>query len=240
MYPFDQLRDAWDAVYASVASVVPSSPPANRWDVDPHATWLDPTLQIGMTCGWPLIMSLRDQVRVVGTFAYELDGTASHLYRSMIVARHAAPLQSFAGATAAINSVESLSGNVSLCTAFGVGRNEWPGPVVWSGAHVNSIAALRRGDADIASVDALSYAYIARDEPALVSGLHVVGRGPAVPCLPFIVNGGATDAELAQWRAGFQHAATDPALGAVRRTLRIRRFVPLDLRDYDDALAPLR
>lgn len=239
MYPFPELRAGWEAVYEVAAAGIPGAPGGLDWDLDPHESWLDPAMQVAMTCGWPLVTLLGDRVRVVGAFGYVLDGASSHLYCSVVIARSDAASPSTA-AVAAINSPESLSGNISLCVSFGVGPKDWPGPVVWTGAHVNSIGAVRSGVADVASIDAVSWAVLEREHPATLAGLTVVGRGPAVPCLPFIVNAATSDASLAAWRAGFARAAAEPSLAGVRRDLLVGGFVPLDLADYEAALAPFR
>src|SRR5947199_390514 len=90
---------------------------------------------------------------------------------------------------------------------------------------------VRRGDAEIASIDAVTWAYLSRDDPDAVSGLIVVDRGPLVPTLPLIVTAAASDERVAQWRRALADATND--------TLLIRGFVPLDLGDYDTALGAL-
>ena len=250
MYPVDGLRPGGDDLYAAVAERVgrvgprvPSSP--MRWDLDQHATWLDPAMVAGMACGWPLITALRDQVRVVGTFAYALDDVVSHLYRSRIIARADAGLSSIdavdpSTVTAALNSSDSLSGCISLLASVGRGHRQWPGQVEWTGAHVLSIDAVRSGRADIASIDGLTWAFLARDEPHALDGLITIGRGPLVPCLPIIVNRTTTDDELATWRDALVETVRDPAMVLVRETLMIRDFVPLEYSGYVDALRDLQ
>ena len=95
-----------------------------------------------------------------------------------------------------------------------------------------SIDAVREGSADVASIDAVTFALLGDLHPDRVRGLTVIGRGPLVPCLPLIVHGTATDGEVATWRAAFAEACNDPATAAIRRRLRIRDFVAFDDRDY--------
>jgi ABC-type phosphate/phosphonate transport system substrate-binding protein len=235
MYPFDTLRSAWEHLYGAAAREVPGAPPGLRWDVDPHGAWLDPRLALAMSCGWPLVTALRDDVRTVGTFEFELDGAVSHLYRSVVVAREELSLSSLGEGTAAVNSEDSLSGHISLVAALG----ESVRPVVWTGAHVRSIEAVRSGLADVASIDALTWAYVGREDPASLEGLVVIGRGPAVPALPLIVPLAAGREAVELWRVAFARVAVDPSLKAVLDTLLIRGFAPLDTADYDAALVGL-
>jgi ABC-type phosphate/phosphonate transport system substrate-binding protein len=110
---------------------------------------------------------------------------------------------------------------------------------VLTGSHLASIDAVRGGSADVASIDALSWAYQQRLDPDRLDGLVVVERGPLVPCLPLIVGGEADDALVAAWRSAFSAAMSNPSLARARSLLLIEGFVPLDLADYQSALATL-
>ena len=244
MYPFPKLRPAWERLFAAVADRVRTkgfaAPSALRWDIDPHESWLHPELTVGMTCGWPLVTALRDKVRVVGTFAYSQEHAPEpHLYRTTIVSREEPSHCGLAGGRAAINSDDSLSGNISLLEVYGCGAS-WPGEVVATGTHVRSLEAVRSGAADVASIDGVTWLYQQRDEAASVDGLHVVARGPWVPGLPVILPAAASDAALEAWRDAFRRVVADPALAHVMDDLLIVDFVALDLADYDAALADMQ
>ncbi|CAB4885424.1 unannotated protein [freshwater metagenome] len=243
MYPLSGLRDAWGDLYRTAAAAVavefPETPTELRWDVDAHQSWLDPDMALSQTCGWPLVTVLSQHVRVLGSFVHVLDGRPAYTYRSVIIAREAQPLCDLARSRAAINSDDSLSGLVSLLDAFGVRQPHWPDEVTWTGSHMASIAAVRDRDADVASIDALTWAYLQRLAPGELAGLVVVGRGPEVPCLPLVVPGHATDRLVTLWRAALTSAVGDPQLAGQLDTLLISGFQPLDLQDYETALAPL-
>lgn len=239
MYPFEGLRGAWDALYRSVAAGVPGAPSDLRWDVDAHESWLDPRMALSQACGWPLVTVLRERVRVVGTFVVELDGEASHRYRSVIVARHGADISSLAHGRAAVNSDDSLSGFISLLDAFATTVPAWPAEVTWTGSHLASIDAVRSGRSDVASIDALTWGYLRRLAPELLEGLEVVARGPLVPCLPVILPAATSPGTFAAWRSSFAAAMMDPDLRDTLDTLLISGFQPLDIEDYEAALASL-
>jgi ABC-type phosphate/phosphonate transport system substrate-binding protein len=242
MYPFAQLREAWETLYRTVAVSVaerfPDTPTELSWQLGAHESWLHPRLALGQTCGWPLVTTLKARVRVIGTFAHVVDGVSSHMSRSIIIARHARALDDLVDVTAAVNSADSLTGYISLLAACGLSSGRWPGAVEWTGAHLASIDAVRREHADVASIDALTWAYQHRVAPHTLEGLIEVGRGPLVPGLPLIVSGDADDAIVAAWRSSFEHALLDPQLVDTRDTLLIGGFVPLELADYERAVAP--
>jgi ABC-type phosphate/phosphonate transport system substrate-binding protein len=148
----------------------------------------------------------------------------------VIIGREAttvAALRSRGDAVAAINGSDSLSGWISLQSVWG----GVPAAVRETGAHLESVRAVAAGAADIASIDAVSWDHFGRIEPALVAGLHVIGEGPRVPCLP-LVTGWQHEQEVASLRAAFAAAVADPSAAEACATLRIRGFLPLDLADY--------
>jgi len=116
----------------------------------------------------------------------------------------------------------------------------WPGVVVLTGSHVESLRALAAGRADIASIDAVTYALIQHLHPELVDDLVVIGAGPRVPCLPLVGGAGLGPAEVAAWRTALADAILEPGAAPVCEALLIDAFVPMDLEDYDAALAPLQ
>ncbi len=232
MYPFPELRHDWDALWAAVHRRLPGSRATLAWADDVHALWTSPDLGLSQACGWPLVTDLAGRVRAIGAFDPRIADASGGRYGTVIVARRAAPLSEFAGRVAAVNASDSLSGWVSLLAAFRSAGAPWHGTVVTTGAHVKSIDAVREGSADVASIDAVTFALLGDLHPESVRGLMVIGRGPLVPCLPLIVHGTATDGEVAAWRAAFADACDDPATAAIRRRLRIRDFVPFDDRDY--------
>lgn len=232
MYPFREVREDWEALWAAVHQRLPGSRATLVWDDDVHALWNSPDLGLSQTCGWPLVTELAGRVRAIGAFDPRIEDASDGHYRTVIVARQAVPLPELAGAGAAINRTDSLSGWVSLVAAFRSVGAPWHGSAVTTGAHVRSIDAVREGAADVASIDAVTFALLGDLRPRDLRGLTVIGRGPLVPCLPLIVHDTTTDGEVETWRDAFAHTCNDPAMAATLRRLRIRDFVPFDNEDY--------
>ena len=232
MYPFPELREDWDALWGAVHHRLPGSRATLAWADDVHTLWTSPDLGLSQACGWPLVTDLAGRVRAIGTFAPRIDDASGGHYSTVIVAREAAPLAEMTGSVAAVNASDSLSGWISLLGAFRSAGAPWCGSVVTTGGHIKSIDAVREGSADVASIDAVTFALFGDLHPERIRGLTVIGRGPLVPCLPLIVHGTATDSEVATWRSALADACDDPAAEAVRRRLRIRHFVAFDDQDY--------
>ena len=237
MYSFEPLRPAITSLWSTVRQHLGWGPPTLEWVVPPPEVWRHPDLLLAQACGWPLVSQLADEVAVVGTFDYDVPGAAGGRYQSVLIGRSASTLDDLRvrpAAVAAINSTESLSGWVSLQCAWG----GVPPSIVEAGSHLGSVRAVAEGRADIASIDAVTWALISSLDPVLVSELSVLGAGPVVPCLPLVVplrHRGQVDA----LRVAFTLAVADPNAVEACTALRIRGFVPLDLDDYQSLLTLL-
>lgn len=235
MYPFPELRSSYDLLWQGVRDRLSFTAPALDWDLDPDVACRRDDLLIGQTCGWPLITELADLVSVVGSFDHDVPDALDGTYRSVLIgAEPLADLLRRPGLRVAANSHDSLSGWISL-RAVAAQAGAPLDDVVWTGSHAASIEAVSGGRADLASIDAVTWAHLGRSGPA------VVGRGPRVPCLPLVTARSTTAADIAELRGSFAQTIADPALADACRLLRIRGFVERELADYQGlaALAPL-
>lgn len=240
MYPFEPIRPAWETLWAAVHRSARWTPEALRWSGDVHATWADPNCVVGQACGWPVAAFLREAVKVVGAFTLTVPEARGHRYRSVIVGRDRRTLPELAdaGAVVVANSADSLSGWISFLAAARDARTgrRWPGEVIWSGAHIESLRHLQEGRGDVACIDALSLAHIKRLYPELVSGLHEIGNGPLVPSPPVIVPSATPSALVDSLRDAFTWAVSDSTVVDERRALCIDGFVSLDHTEYATTL----
>lgn len=231
MYPFEPLRPAWAELWAAVHARAPWTPSTLTWDRTVQEHWNDPACLVGHACGWAVATTLREMVTVVGAFTLALPEADGHRYRSMFVASRPGAIASFVtpDTTLAANSDDSLSGWVSLRVATVGIDGLWPGPIRWTGAHIDSVRAVRNGQAELACIDELTWAHLRRLEPDLVGGLHLVGRGPWIPSPAVVTRSGRVD----ELRRAFAAALEDPATSAPRAALLLAGFVPLDDAEYD-------
>ena len=230
MYSLLPLRGAVDWLWGAVRRHLGWGPLALEWEMLTPGVWHHPDLLVAQACGWPLVTQLADEVAVVGTFDYDVPGSVGGHYRSVLISREATSieqLRSRPGVVVARNAADSLSGWISVQQAWG----GVPSTVVETGSHLGSVRAVADGRADVASIDAVTWALIDSLEPELVRSLSVVGRGPLVPCLPLVVPLRHA-AYVEELRGALAAAVADPAAAVACSTLRIRGFVPLDLDDY--------
>lgn len=227
-----------DSRMAGVALPVALDAPA-----DCHAQWLEPELLLSQACGYPLVTQLADKVQLVGTFAYDAPGVEGMDCRSQLLCRAddaRASLQDFAVGTLAFNDTISQSGYNALRALVATATTA-PRPffaaTLQTGAHVRSIEAVRTGRADMAALDAVSWALWQSANPTLATALRVFGQTDAYPGLPLITSLHTTPAVLAALRDNLQRIASDPAFAAVRAPLRISGFVASTLDDYQRCLS---
>ena len=242
MYPFDSVRVALDRLWPLVRRHLGFGPDALSWDLDLHDSWRLPDLLLGQTCGWPLVSRLGGNVEVVGVFDASVPEARDGTYRSVLVSSSRAPLEvqlANADLRFAVNNDDSLSGYVSLRTVCATYGRSVDAPI-FTGAHLASVRSIAWAQADLASIDAVSWALICESEPELVAGLHVVGHGPRVPCLPLICAGGAVGPDgrpvVDQLRNAIAAACREPASRDLLAAMHARGFVAKSAADY----APLR
>lgn len=232
------LADALRTKGALPARAIPArlSEPANC-----HAQWLEPDLLLSQACGYPLVTQLAGKVQLVGTFAYNAPGTDGIACRSQLICRAGdarTSLQAFAGGTLAFNDTISQSGYNALRALVATTTTQRPffAARLQTGAHYRSIDAVRQGHADMAAVDAVSWALWQRSQPALAAELQVFGQTEPYPGLPLITAQQTAPETVIALRQALQHVASDPALASLRAPLLIRGFAVTTAADYQRCL----
>jgi ABC-type phosphate/phosphonate transport system substrate-binding protein len=194
-----------------------------------HA-WQSPDLILSQTCGYPFRDRLHDQVTYVGTPDYGVEGCPPGHYCSVFVARKDDPRQTLAAfdmATFAYNEALSQSGWAAPQThAAGIGVRLPPG--LQTGGHRHSAKAVAEGRADLAALDAVTWALLQDQTPDLAAALKVVARTTPTPGLPLITAQGTDPEPL--------FAATAAAIVALspadRATLHLHGLVRIPIAAY--------
>ena len=191
-----------------------------------HATWGRPDLVLGQICVLPFRAEFVGRVTLIGAGDYGLPDAGPGQYYSVFVVRAADPRAvpgDFATARLAVNEAGSQSGWASafeFAQAHGFRFTR----AILTGGHRASTLAVAEGRADIAAVDAVTWALIERhDAHAHARDLRIIGRSAALPGLSFITAGSR---DPAPYRAALGAAIT--ALPAAHAdTLMLRAVVPL-------------
>lgn len=186
--------------------------------------WQAPDLVLSQTCGFPYRAKLHGHVTLIGTPDFSVESCQPGYYRSIFVARKddvRSTLADFDGATLAFNEPLSQSGWAAPqnhARSHGLTLK----PHVQSGGHLLSARAVADGRAEIAAIDAVTWAMIAKWE-ALAANLKVVGQTDPTPGLPFIAAIGANASQMFQ----IIDKAIADLVADDRDTLRLRGIVKI-------------
>lgn len=195
-----------------------------------EAIWRDPKLLFGQTCGYPLVTDAALALHVIGIPAYDAPDCAHGRHVSYLVARRAddGPLATFRNRRAAINAPNSNTGyNLFRATVAPLAQDgRFFGDVVETGSHRASVEAVGAGAADIAAIDAVSFAALRRFDPDAVSGLRVIGVTADTPALPFVTARSTPEETIVALREALADVIADPALVEARAKVFLADVIP--------------
>lgn len=200
-----------------------------RFHGDLYDLWLHPRLLLAQTCGYPLRTRLGTQVQVVGRPCFDLPDAQDGQHCSLLVVRRDDPrqhLEQWRGSRGVFNSRDSNSGlHLLYRTLATLGPPEqFFAHESLSGSHRESLAQVAAGQADLAAIDSVTYAYLPAEE---VAGVRILGRTGPSPTLPYITRGAGVDPEALR-------TAMNQTLAPFRPVLRIAQVLPATLADYQD------
>ena len=153
--------------------------------------WLSPELYLSQTCGLPYRAALHGQVQLIATPDNQISNCPPGYYCSVLLARKgAAPNLAANDFTLAYNEPLSQSGWAAPQSIGLTGAKR-----LQTGGHAASARAVLQGQADLASVDALTWHFLTRDWDK-ASGLEICATTPATPTLPYITALGQNAAAL--------------------------------------------
>jgi ABC-type phosphate/phosphonate transport system substrate-binding protein len=246
MYDLPEIRGATDALWAAIARAlreagVAGVPDRLDHERDAHLLWADAHLLFAQACGFPLMHEFAGRLVPVAAPRYAVSGCAGGEYRSLIVARsddRRRRFADFAGSVAAINAEDSHSGfSILRWRAAQEAARPFFGAVLRSGAHVASLAAVQAGQADLAAIDCVTFALLARHRPPAVAGIRLVEETPAAPALPYVTGPGVTEVERAAILRALRSAMADRALAGARATLLLEDVEPTSPAAYEAIVA---
>jgi ABC-type phosphate/phosphonate transport system substrate-binding protein len=232
MYDLDETREATDALWRGIARALRAEGAAGVPDALDRArpledAWGDPSLLLAQICGFPLVHGFARSVRVVAAPCHAVSGCEEGQYRSVVVLREGAPLE-LRGVVAAVNDPASHSGHNALFALAGPVFSA----VRVTGSHFASLAAVANGDADVAAIDCVTHALLARHRPRALEGTRVALATDLAPAPPYVTRASASDDDVARLRAALARAFADPSLADARDALLLTGVSPCDERPY--------
>jgi ABC-type phosphate/phosphonate transport system substrate-binding protein len=229
MYDLPELATATDAWWTGLRRHFADQgfrdlPAALNRSGDPVERLKAEGLLFAQTCGFPLTHKLKDHVQLLATPRYAVAGCVGATYVSWIVVRQDDPAKSLAdvrGRRVAYNDDGSQSGYNTLRAMLAplADGGRFLGAAIESGAHRKSLALVKAGEADVAAIDCVTFALIARAAPREVQGIRVLRASGTAPGLPYVTASATTPAEVRRLQAGIAAAFADPALAQTRAAL---------------------
>ncbi|MEP9404101.1 phosphate/phosphite/phosphonate ABC transporter substrate-binding protein [Sphingomonas silueang] len=242
MYDHPGQHAANDALWAGIAEDlrlrgVRGVPARLTRGVGTGEVWSHPGLLLGMICTRPWALA-HDRLRLLGHPVYA--GTATPgTHRSRIVVRRDDPARALAdlrGRRVAINDAGSNTGMALLRDRIAplAGGAPFFAPVIETGAHARSAEVVAGGRADVAAIDEVTFAALARFAPDVTGALRTLDWS-APAATPAFVTAATTPPEVvARLRSGLDRVLADPVLAEARAVLGLTGIVPsrADLRAH--------
>ena len=201
MYDRPETRGAHDRLWALIRAALGYGPErlTRAYDDDLWGLWEHPGLLLGVSCGLPLRTRLRGKVALVGSLVNDLPGCPrGHYFSRIVICADAEPrpFAAYAGARLAYNQAHSQSGWAAAQNHAALHGFRFT-DVVETGAHRESVRAVAEGRADIACIDAVSWALIAEHD-GFARGVQVIGATEPTPGEPALTAAGGDVAALAR------------------------------------------
>jgi len=229
MYDLPELRAATDAWWSGLARAlrrqgVEGVPDMLTRGPMTEDIWRCEDLLLSQTCGYNMIDGWRGRLTYVATPCYIAPGCEGPLYSSVIAVPVASPAQTLndlRGLRCVINGYASHSGcNALRATVAPLAQDgRFFASVVVSGSHANSISMLVSGEADVAAIDCIAYALMARFRPELSERLRAVGETVSAPVGPYVTRRNMSEDFVGRLRQGLAEAMRDPDLAPAREAL---------------------
>jgi ABC-type phosphate/phosphonate transport system substrate-binding protein len=230
MYDWPEIREHTDAFWAGFERHAGLSVKLDH-DSSYSEVWRNPNLTFSQTCGYPFTHEFKDLVSYVATPHYNCAGCSGASYSSFIFARQATPLHEFGGKIPAINAMDSMSGMLALKLVFAsfAKGGEFFARKLITGGHLNSLQAVREGEADVCAIDAVCVALAKKYRPQALEGLVIIAQSPMVPSLPFVTRSGNPD----YLRIAMAKTFADPEIKITLDALLLNSFSNLGAGAYD-------
>lgn len=227
----EDMRRLWMLLHAQLAQAGVDGLPAEPEFTDPLAAGNVPeNLLMLQYCGFPYVSAWRRTLRPFACLHYDAPYCEGKMHRSVIVVRKGQAAESLAGmrrTRVAINGYDSNTGMNLLRHAVAplAGGKPFFAGVRETGAHAESLRAVVEGQADIAAIDCVTFAYIGDYQPELARAVRVLAVTAASPALPLFtpahVPQALRDTLYRAWQEVFAQQ------GQVLERLRLRGISPV-------------
>jgi len=211
MYDIEETRPATDALWQALRQAflregLADAPERLMRGAPVVSQWASPRLFLSQCCGYDLVFGFSSALELLAMPRYAQDtGCSAYDYRSCVIVREdsvAADIEDLRGGICAVNGFNSYSGTGALRALVAPlsRQGRFFGGVKVSGSHLRSAEMVRAGDSDVAAIDCVTYALLARHRPRALSGLRVLRRTDPVPAPPYVTSQNSSPDKIARMR----------------------------------------
>ncbi len=243
MYSFPELHSASSSLWRGIAKHlrqegmkdIPDELVLGRPLVE---LWSNNNLLLSQCCGYDVVRSYRDTLIPLATPIFDVAECSGREYSSLIIVSDESPYQDVLemhGTIAVANGPESHSGMSSLrqLVAPKHHKGRFFSNTIFSGSHTASLEMIRKGKADIAAIDCVTFRLLEVHKPETVAGVKILGRtfhAPAPPYVTHALRGGDITKRL---RTALFQAFHNPDHETDRATLLIKGIDLTDMSIYE-------
>lgn len=224
MYDFEEVRGAHEVLWNGIARKLQTAgvegvPGALDRSQRVHDLWTDPGLLLSQCCGADLVGRYAGTLALVATPLYSAPGCDGCFYSSVVLVAEDSPateISDLRNAVCVVNSRESHSGvNALRALVAPLSRGgRFFSRVVTSGSHPASVAAVARGEADVAAIDCVTYACLDRYLPSRLEGTRRLCYTARAPGIPFVTRAGTDPDRIRQLQNALLEAFEEPEVRA--------------------------
>jgi ABC-type phosphate/phosphonate transport system substrate-binding protein len=242
MYDMSEVRSSLDSLWAGLVlhlkrQGLNDAPSQIQHDQNITDLWNDPDLWFSQCCGYDIVRRYDGILRPVATPHYGAPGCDGCDYASNVVVAEdceADDVLEMFGARCVVNGLESHSGANAL-KALVAPRNRngrFFSSVTVSGTHIASLEMIRKGTADVAAIDCVTYALLESYRPEALAGIRKLGRTYRAPAVPYITRCGVDSEKIERFQTAILNAFADPHLTVTRQALYLKNIEILPVSAY--------
>lgn len=232
MYVLPQVHADMVALWQAMRGLLPAGwPDAPRFDI-PLDDGVPANLKLMQYCGYPYVTQWRGKLAPLASLHYDVPYCEGmHHCSVFVVPQNSADeaLADLRGKVVAINGYDSNTGMNLLRHAVAplAQDGRFFERVVETGAHIDSLRTVASGNADIASIDCVTFAFVGEHFPELVKSVRIIGTGARSPALPLFTRADMPAAERQEVLQAWRAVLADARYAALLKRLRIRGISPV-------------
>ena len=244
MYDIPEVRKALDDLWCGLSHSLRREglvdvPDKLLHGVDVNVLWGDSMLFFSQCCGYDLINRYAGKLQPLATPHYGAEGCEGSRYASVVVVAEDVPATDvlrMPGAVCAVNGTESHSGMNALRGLIAPRSRDgrFFSKVRVSGSHAASLEMLRNREADVASIDCVTYALLQSYRPEALSGTRMLGWTDRAPAIPYVTRSAMDNDAVVCIRTALHDIFENPDFRTTRQALYLKSLEVLPVQVYEE------